>query len=306
MEVFDFEYNAGKILESKDLGVKSHGINDIIIKKFPDEEIYVRVLPDVENKKCVLIKSIYNNEELIKTFLILNALKKGGAKKIYLFATYLTYLRQDKIFKKGECLSAEFVLSELKNYSDEIFLLNPHIPFNFYGKTNYKGIEFYGIDMSYEIAKHFVPTCKEAIVKLENPKVIAPDEGAINLAKRYSEILMCDFAYLSKTRISGTEVVVEEKNLGIENKDVLIVDDIISTGGTLIKNIEIIKKQNPKSINIACVHGVFCDEEKLKKLKEISNSIVATNSIHNGKYSEIKKIDVSKVVADALIEYVEF
>lgn len=305
MEVFDLEYNVGKILEAKDLGIKYHSLNDVIINKFPDGEIYVRVIPDVENKRCIAIKSIYNNEELIKALLILNALKKGGAKKIYFVAPYLIYMRQDKIFKKGECLSAEFVLRELKNYADEIFLLNPHIPFNSYGYTNYKGIKFYGIDMSYEIARYFLPS-KNSINPLDNPKVIAPDEGAINLAKRYSEILMCEWAYLSKKRISGTEVKVEEKDLKIEGKDVLIVDDIISTGGTLIKNIEIIRKQNPKSVNIVCVHGVFCDKEKLEKLKEISDSLTATNSIPNGENLEIKRIDVSNAIANSLIEYVEF
>ncbi|OIQ04511.1 MAG: hypothetical protein COS36_01505 [Candidatus Altarchaeum sp. CG03_land_8_20_14_0_80_32_618] len=218
MKIFDFEYNVGGILKPKDLCVKNYSSKDVTIKKFPDGEIYVRVIPPVENENCIVVKSIYNNEELIKTLLTLNALKKGGAKKIYLVAPYLIYIRQDKIFKKGECLSAEFVLNEIKNYADEIFLVNPHIPFNFYEYTEYKGIKFYGIDVSYEIAKYFMardpkvmaPYCS---INLTDPKVISPDDGAINLAKRYSEILTCEWNYLNKIRISPTRVIIENKDL---------------------------------------------------------------------------------------------
>lgn len=303
MYVFDFGYNVKNILKKKELGIKEcekdrETGKEIILEKFPDGENYVRVIQDVENEKVIVVKSVYNNEELINTFLILDALKKGGAKKIYLVMPYLVYMRQDKIFKKGEALSAEFVLKEFKNFADEIFLVNPHIPFNYYGYSKYKGIKFYGIDASTEIAKYFK--------NLKNIKIIAPDDGSINLTKRVADILTCEWNYCDKIRKSGTEVEIEEKNLGIEGKDVLIVDDIISTGGTLIKTIKIVEKQNPKSINIACIHGVFCDKEKLEKLKQICNLLVCTNSIPTEENKDLKKIDISNVIANGLMEYIEF
>ncbi len=291
MYVFEFGFNVGQKLREKDTNLDVNG-GEILLKKFPDGEFYARVISNIENEDCVVVQSIYNSDEFLKAILILDAIKRGKPKSITLVAPYLTYMRQDKIFLNGEALSAEIVLKELKNYADKIFLINSHNQqLRKKEKFKYLGIEIYNIDAFSEIAKYFK--------NLKNPKVIAPDEGASDTAKECAKILKCESDYLVKIRDRVTgKIVTEDKNLGVQGKDVLIADDIISSGVTMIETLKIIRKQNPASINLACVHGVFCDAKNFLMLKILADELIATNSIPN----KASKIDLSELIAKELIK----
>lgn len=295
MYIFEFGFDVAERLTKN--GVKDVKKGEILLKKFPDGECYARVnnINDIENQNCVVVKSIYNNDELINAILILDAVKRGNPKSITLVAPYLTYMRQDKIFLPGEALSADVILKILSSYADKIFLINSHNQhFRKKEKSKYNGIEIYNIDAFPEIAKYFK--------NLKNPKVISPDKGALHTSKKCAEILNCESDYLVKKRDRVTgKVVTEDKNLGVEGKDVLIVDDIISSGGTMIEALKIIKKQNPASINLACVHGVFCDAEKFLMLRILADELIATNSIPN----KASKIDLSELIAKEIAKIVK-
>ncbi|PKP59165.1 MAG: ribose-phosphate pyrophosphokinase [Candidatus Altiarchaeales archaeon HGW-Altiarchaeales-1] len=291
MYIFEFGFNVGKKLREKNANLDVMD-GEILLKKFPDGEFYARVISNIENEDCVVVQSIYNSDEFLKAILILDAIKRSKAKSINLVIPYLTYMRQDKIFLKGEALSAEVILKNLNSYADKIFLINSHNQqFRKSRKFKYEGIEIYNMDAFSEIAKYFK--------NLKNPKVISPDEGALDTAKECGKILKCESNYLVKKRDRVTgKIVIEDKNLGVEGKDVLIADDIISSGGTMIEALKIIKKQNPASINLACVHGVFCDNENFLILKTLADELVATNSIPN----KVAKIDLSELIAGELAE----
>ncbi len=271
------------------LKIKGRETDYIVKKEKGNLNIYTN---NIENEDCVVVQSIYNSDEFLKAILILDAIKRGKPKSITLVAPYLTYMRQDKIFLDGEALSAEIVLKELKNYADKIFLINSHNQqFRKKKKFKYLGIEIYNIDAFSEIVKYFK--------NLKNPKLIAPDKGASDTAKECAKILKCESDYLVKIRDRVTgKIVTEDKNLSVEGKDVLIADDIISSGGTMIEALKIIRKQNPASINLACVHGVFCDAENFLMLRILADELIATNSIPN----KAGKIDLSELIAKELIK----
>ncbi|OQX22386.1 MAG: hypothetical protein BWK75_00905 [Candidatus Altiarchaeales archaeon A3] len=388
MYVFEFGFNVAECLKVKQKEKGTNGRNiekgEILLKKFPDGEFYARVISNIENEDCVVVQSIYNNDEFVKTILILDAVQRSKAKSINLVIPYLTYMRQDKVFLKGEALSAEVILKILKGYADKIFLVNSHI-FRNIGEFEYAGIKIYNIDAFAEIAKYFkdlylfswddVPgnnteflkflkdsikiewvenavinkseynetidvidkNCSSNLItfklnkvekkvilnilnenmseyilkeengklniytfpKLKNPKVISPDKGAIDVAEKCAKILDCESDYLNKKRDTVTgKVLIEEKDLKIKGKDVLITDDIIASGGTMIEALKIIKEQKPASINLACVHGVFCNNENFLMLRTLADELVATNSIPN----KAGKIDLSDLIAEELIK----
>lgn len=280
MILFDFGFDVKKHLECE--------VGKIEIKRFPDSEIYVRILSDVKNSECAVVKSVQKNEDFMELLFILGALKDNGAKSVNLVVPYLMYMRQDKIFKDGESLSARTVLRILSSFSDKISLINSHI-FRSHGEFNFYGIKVNNIDVFEEIARYYK--------KLDNPKVIAPDKGAYDAAKTCASVLGCESDFIPKTRISDREVVMEKKDLHVSGKDVLIVDDIISTGGSIIEAIELIKKQNPKSISVGCVHGIFVNKEKFELIKKISDEVVSTNTFK----SDVSKVDVSRKIAENLI-----
>ena len=128
----------------------------------------------------------------------------------------------------------------------------------------------------------------------KNLIVIAPDKGALQYAKKAADIIGCEFDYLEKTRLSGDAVEIEPKSLDIKNKNVLILDDMISTGGTIIESAKVIKNCGAKRLNVGCVHGVFSNGTGI--FEETSDELVCTNTLD----TKASRVDVSGLIAGAL------
>ena len=258
-------------------------------KKFPDGEIYVKLNNDVEGEDVFLINTQNNqNDSIIETIIMCDALNDEGARSINLVAPYLAYARQDKKFNKGESISIRALARIYSNICDSIFTINPH-------ETHIES--FFDIPFMYGDA---VPELAKYVQnKLNNPVVLSPDKGAIELAKTASEILNCEYDYLEKTRISPTEINIAPKNLDVNGKDVLIVDDIISTGGTMATAIGMLKEQGAKRVIASCVHPVLIGDALNKLYVGGADEVVGTDSF----LSEVSKVSVDNIVADLIMNY---
>jgi ribose-phosphate pyrophosphokinase len=258
-------------------------------KKFPDGEIYVKLNNDVEGEDVFLINTQNNqNDSIIETIIMCDALNDEGARSINLVAPYLAYARQDKKFNKGESISIRAFAKIYSNICDSIFTINPH-------ETHIES--FFDIPFMYGDA---VPELAKYVQnKLNNPVVLSPDKGAIELAKTASEILNCEYDYLEKTRISPTEINIAPKNLDVNGKDVLIVDDIISTGGTMATAIAMLKEQGAKRVIASCVHPVLIGDALNKLYVGGADEVVGTDSF----LSEVSKVSVDNIVADLIMNY---
>jgi len=324
MIIFDGSKSSG--LAEKIAASGDFRLGELEIKQFPDSEIYVRILSDVENKECAVVKSTRNNDDIIELLLILDALRDCGAKKITAVIPYLSYMRQDKRFNRGEALSARTILKLINNLSDRIITVNCHflnkegtfdaacyfdltskffqkdmtsdcfddIDFNEkikeidYDNSNNSKLIIENLDAFPVVAQYFAGKNNKKIV------VIAPDKGALSHARRAAGIIGCEFDYLEKTRISGDEVKIKTKKLALKGRDVLILDDMISTGGTIAEAAKVIKKSGARTINIGCVHGVFSKGTKM--FEEISDELVCTNTLD----AKASRIDVSGLIAGTL------
>lgn len=261
-----------------------HG--DIRIKRFPDGEFYIRILSDVKGKECAVIKSTDSNDALVELFIILDAIRDVGAKKTTAIIPYLAYARQDKRFNEGEALSAKTVLGLIKNFSDDIITVNCHF-LHSSGESEFHGIKIRNLDAFPLLAEYFAG-------RLKNPFILAPDKGSLNLARSASGIIGCNFDFINKTRVSGEKVIMEEKKIDLRDMDVLILDDIISTGGTIIQAANFARSNKAKSINVGCVHGIFSRE--VDKLNSVADEIVCTDTIQR----EISRVSVADLIAGEL------
>jgi len=251
------------------------------VERFPDGEIYVRIDGEID-EEVVLIQTTYPNERIIELFLLQDALREMGASRIITVVPYFGYSRQDKLFKPGEAISARAMVKHISMSSDF----------------------FVGIDLhSEELLKWFnIPTihlhATEPIAEWLSSKdvdmVISPDKGGYERARLVAERMGVEFDYLEKTRLSGTEVMIKPKNLDADGKIIGIVDDIISTGGTIARAAEQLREQGAERIYAVCTHGLFIGRafENMKKV----NDFAATDTIE----SENSKITVAKVIADAI------
>jgi len=240
---------------------------EVEIRKFPDGEKYVRV--SGEGDEAIVVQSTYfpQDEHLIELLLLGDALKEKGFKKLIAVVPYLAYSRQDRVTKDGEPISVRAIMRAVGIYYDELYVFDLHNP---------KTLEFFpkkavNLSPARAIAEYFKDKLREGIV-------LAPDRGALERARAVAEILGVEFSYFEKKRISPTEVQMTPVDIDVEGKNVLIVDDIISTGGTMIRAANILRKMGAKRIYVVATHGVFA-EGAIERVGKAVDELAVTNTI---------------------------
>ena len=259
------------------------------IKKFPDSEIDMRFMKDVKGREVILVQSFYGNvnEKIVETLFAGYTAKDLGAEKVTLIALYFPYLRKDKQFKKGECVSAK-VMGRLFSIFDRVYAVEPHL----HRVGNLSAFIKRGkkISVTREIAD-FIRK-----LKIKDIVFFGPDSESKQWVEKVSREFNEKCHVLEKKRHSSRKVSVKlERKLDLKGKTVFVIDDIISTGGTMIETVRKIKRFNPARIYCIAVHGIFA-ENALEKLKKLSVRVITANTIP----SKVSKIDISKTIAKAI------
>jgi len=267
----------------------------IIHKVFPDGESYLR-FPWVGSDDYLLVQSTFpeQNRRLMELIMVAKSLMRRGARSISAVIPYLAYSRQDKEFLPGEIVSAEIVLELLKSSGiRNLYVVDIHKP---------KVLEFFG-----GCAVNIVPvnSFKEYIEaqKIGRPVVIAPDEGAKHRASLLAQALGTNYLVIKKFRDRYTGKIVHSfpEALNFSGADAIIVDDIISTGGTLADISKGIKDLGAERIIALATHGLFVGEAIEKLRSSGINEIVVARTV--GKLvKSIKYVDISKEVVNAVRE----
>ncbi len=259
------------------------------VKRFPDGESYVRADHDFKGEHAIVIQSTCypQNDNFIELFLLLDAAKDMGAKRVTAVVPYFGYARQDKRFKPGEAISVRTVCKLIERAgADDIFTMDIHeeeIIANF-------AIPAYNLTAMSLIGRHLER------LDLHDPVVLAPDQGALRHAKRAAAEFMADYDYLHKTRRTPTKVTVRPKRLDVSKRDVVIVDDIISTGGTIIEAVKTLKRQRARKIYAACTHPVLAENALQKIMAAGARKVFATDTIEH----KTSVISVAPVIAEAI------
>ncbi|MEF8878789.1 MAG: ribose-phosphate diphosphokinase [Candidatus Thermoplasmatota archaeon] len=250
-------------------------------KFFPDGEQYVRILEDIKDEHIAIVQTTYPDEKIVEFFLLQDAVKRAGAKKTTVVIPYYGYARQDQKFESGEPISAEALAKLISLNADTVVTVDPHKEYI---------LDFFDCS-AYSCTA--IPAIAEYLKDKNIDLVLAPDKGAIKRAKKTSEIIDCEYDYMEKTRIDGSTVEIKPKNLDAKNQNVAIIDDIISTGGTMSKSINQLKKHNAKKVYAACTHGLFADNA-VEKLESMGcDEVICTDSIEN----EFNKVDLSSCLS---------
>lgn len=263
--------------------------SNLKVDKFPDDELSVRFDCNLKNKKVILVQSFYRNisDCIIEVIFAAKTAKELGAKKVILVAPYFPYMRQDKRFHKGVAVSQHIIAGLIDEYFDDVYLMDPHLHRK--NKLEYifkiKSIKLTANNLIADyIKKH-----------IKNPIIIGPDEESYKWARSVAEMLGVESRILKKKRYSSYHVEVRlNEKIDLKGKNVVIVDDIVSTGNTILETAKILRKLGAKNIHCICVHGIFVDDA-FKKLKKAGIKVVSTNTIP----SKVAKIDVSGVIADS-------
>lgn len=211
-------------------------------KSFPDGELYLKTsVPDAET---LLISSTVDNQSLVQLLLMIDACEGS---EITLVLPYMGYARQDKQFHDGEPMSARAVARALSAGVSRVITVNIH------EETVLSHFHAPAVDIT------LAPEMAHYIQRLgcDNPLILAPDKGAAVFAAEIARLGGWETDHLSKTRLSGEEVRIAPSSVDAAGRDIIITDDIISTGGTLATATGMLMEGGARSVHAACVHGVF-------------------------------------------------
>jgi ribose-phosphate pyrophosphokinase len=255
-----------------------------ISKRFPDNEFYMRIEDDVSGEHVVIVQTTYPDNNIVELFILQNAVEEAGAKEITVVIPYFGYARQDTKFKSGEPISAKALASLISLNADRVITVDPHKEYI----LDFFSTPAFSCSAVPELAKY---------LKIKDiDMVLAPDKGALERVKKASKIIKCDFDYMEKTRIDGETIEIKPKKLDSHNKNVAIIDDIISTGGTMAKSIQELKKYGAKNVFIACTHGLFAGDA-IKKLNAAGcDEIISTDTV----FSEFSKVKIAPSIVNLL------
>lgn len=255
---------------------------------FPDGEICPRIISFVDNH-CIIAERmklpIEPNRYLIEILLTIRNLKYLGVRKIDLVMPYFVYARQDKIFRKGEPFSAKYVLELISDAGvNRFFTVSSHADRN-QEKISLTKMSAYNID-GFEILGQFFKN-----LNLKEPIVVGADLGVSKQTKIISEILSGKDFPLEKCRDLDTGKITIKGKLNLANKDLLIVDDIVSSGNTILKAIDLAKKDKAKRIYCGIIH--ILSKRAIETISKKVEKIIATDTID----SPISKISVVEKIA---------
>jgi ribose-phosphate pyrophosphokinase len=277
---------SSKVAES--LGTKPGTVE---IRRFPDGEKYLRVLTEVKGENVSVIQSIHHTpDELLFEYLLLaDTLKDLGAKKVTAFIPYFAYARQDERFKGGEALSFKTVSKLIESVgTDEVYTIDMH------QHRVINSSEVFGIPSHNLSAMPLLAAYVEKLGKLEKPLVIGPDAEAEQWAKIAAERLHTDYDIFEKKRLGDANVQVRPRKSSASGRDVLIVDDIISTGGTIVEAVKILQSQGARRIQVACTHPILAPGALAKIQATGVEDVIGTDTVP----SPISVVSVAPLIVE--------
>ena len=257
---------------------------------FPDGESYVRLEGDVQGEHVAIVQTTCapQDSRLLQLAFMAAAAKRNKAKKVTAIVPYLAYARQDKIFLQGENISIETIAKMLQAAGiDQLITVNIHEAnalelFPFPART---------ITAIPLLAKYFVDR------GVKNAFALSPDKGAMYIAQQAQTILGGEVGHLEKQRDRYTgQTTQTAKHLDVKGKIVIIFDDIISTGGTIVGAAKILKEQGAQKVFTACVHGLLIGDAEKRILDAGVEEIVCTDSVP----SKNSKVSLAPLISQEL------
>ena len=270
-----------QILAARLAAALGTGMVDVKFSRFPDGELYLAAGElDDEN---VIVGSVTDSDSLVQLLLLIDACE--GADN-HLVLPYMGYARQDKKFKNGEPISARAIARLFTQNVADCITVNIHEP----DVLKYFGVPTRNISVAKDVGAYIQS------LHLKNPLILAPDDGAMVFAEGVAAAGGWDCDHLEKTRLSGVEVKMAPKKLSAASRPVVIVDDIISTGGTIATAGSMLYQQGATDVYAACVHGVLIGGAFVHLKAGGIRDVFCSDTIERG----CSRISAAKSIAAAL------
>lgn len=267
-----------------------------LITRFSDGEVRVQIEENVRGKDVFVIQSTSNpvNENLMELLIMLDALKRASANRITAVIPYFGYARQDRKDQPRVPITAKLAANILTIAgATRALTLDLHA-----GQVQ----GFFDIPVDHLYAINVFEDYFKAL-RIKDLVIVSPDVGGIKMARAYAKRMNADLAIVDKRRNDPESTEVMHILGNVKGKNVIMVDDIIATGSSLVEAASALKNFGAKKIYAAITHGVLSGNAAERLEKSCIDTLVITDSIPlNGKTSckKIKVITVGKLIAEAI------
>ena len=258
-------------------------------KIFPDGESKITINQIPKKSITIVVQSTYPpvDSNLLELLSIVSKVQKFSS-KVYAVIPYMGYARQDREFLGGEVVTIGVIGRLLKAAG-----VKKVLTVDIHSKLALKELKISSENVSAMevLVKYFKK------LKMKEPLVVSPDMGGKERAKKFARLLKTDFIALKKHRDRKTgNVNILSGKVDVKNRDLILVDDMISTGGSIAKATQFLKKQKCGRVFVACTHALLVNDATKKIKKAGVSQIISTNTIPG----DSAKVDVSRVISDAL------
>ncbi len=273
-------------------------LGKIELGRFSDGEIDVWVQDDVNNSNVFILQSnsVPVNDNIIELALMADALRRTGAHKISAIIPYFGYSRKEKQTRPGEPISAKVIADLIISSGiNKVICLDLHAD---------AIVGFFDVPVIYLSALEILAK-RIKRESLTSPVVVAPDVGGVKRARNFAAILNTPLAVIEKHRYSHIRDHMEVLSMSgeVSGDTAIIIDDVISTGGTVIESAHALARKGVKRIFVCATHGVFANSAVSRLEKSPIDKIIITDSIASSvKSKKIEIVSVADLIADCLLQ----
>lgn len=259
--------------------------------RFPDGESFIQVESDCTDKQAIIVANLHHpDDKLLPLAFLADAIRSRGATSVVLIAPYLPYMRQDKQFHPGECVTSRIFAEHLSKIVDRLITVDPHLH------------RYHSLDELYTIPSQVLSAMDDIAewvrANILHPLIIGPDSESEQWARTTAEKIGCTYLILEKHRYGDRDVEVDMPDLSeYANHTPVLVDDIISTGRTMLETAENLKKMGLKAPVCIGVHGVFGEDDYSKIKGSYVNKVLTCDSIPH----ESNAIMLKELISNALV-----
>ncbi|SIS79883.1 ribose-phosphate pyrophosphokinase [Neptunomonas antarctica] len=258
-------------------------------RTFPDGESYLRVHTECAYQDVMIFCNLYKpDDKILRLLFLVSTLKEMGANRVGLITPYLPYMRQDKRFHQGECVSSRPFANIMSSALDLLVTMDPHLH------------RYHSLDEIYTLKSTVVsaaPLIAQWIKQhVSVPLLIGPDIESEQWVSEVARFAHAPFQILQKIRQGDREVDVSAPELTqYKEATPVLIDDIISSGHTLLKTIQHLTRAGMKRPVCIGVHGIFADDA-FEQLTQVADIITTQCIPHTS-----NRIDIAQALADATL-----
>ena len=268
------------------------------IKSFADGEVYVEINENIRGNSVFVIQSTSTpaNDNLMELLLCIDALRRSSAKNITAVIPYFGYARQDRKVVPRTSISAKLVSNLITNAgASRIVTVDLHA-----GQIQ----GFFDIPVDNLFTTPLFARYIKKNLKNKNLICVSPDVGGVQRTRGLATKINVDLAIIDKRRLQPGKSQVMRIIGNVQNKECIIVDDIIDSGGTIVNAVDALIREGAKSVYVFVTHAVLSGEAINKIKKSKINKLIITDSIDNTKkiknVSKIQVLSIAPLMAEAI------